>query len=83
MTEANRKQHSLKRIAPGHYETANGKWEIVKIEDPRDGQIWWYFRCTAPFHDLNDVSCWYGTKWEAVEAMHRAQWHCRDNGLNY
>lgn len=83
MTAVNRKQHSVKRIAPGYYETANGKWEILKVSDPRDGRVWWHHRSTVvghPFEDAHDI---YDTKWEAVEAMDRSIQYCSDNGLDY
>jgi len=82
MTAANAKQHSLKRIAPGYYETANGKWEIVRSAHD-DNSVWWYFRSTVAGHDFDDVQCLYRTKWEAVETMDVAIQHCSDNGLDY
>ena len=61
----------LKRIAPGCYQTADGKYEVIGFQRPEKcdygpaGQWQWYFR-GLPY---GDVDGHYYTKREAVEAL--------------
>ena len=60
---------SLKRIAPGAYETRDGKWEVTRCYHPHDDSSWWYFRCTVPGHELDEAHDLFETKRAAVEAL--------------
>jgi hypothetical protein len=58
---------SLKRIAPGYYETTDGRFEVVNTEAvpgyPRGA---WYWRENKVGATADD---WFRTKREAVEAL--------------
>jgi len=62
---------TLKRLAPGCYQTTDGKYEIISFTRPEKddygpaGQPVWYFR-SLPYGDVAES---FDTKREAVQAM--------------
>ena len=60
---------SLKRIAPGCYETRDGKWVVVKTVHPHNNATWWYFRSTVIGHPDYEAHDLFYTKREAVASL--------------
>ena len=62
----------LKRIAPGYYQTRDGKWQVSKVVYEHNGETAWYFRCTVPGHDMEEAHDHVSTKRQAVEWLAHA-----------
>ena len=62
----------LKRIAPGYYETRDGKWQVCKVVYDYNGETAWFYRCTVPGHYFEEAHDHVSTKRQAVEWLAQA-----------